>query len=1085
MDQSISNRPASDATLPSIRKHTLSASGASHGLYLQPHLRSTSATRDIRPESQERRRPSSQSSNAISRSNLTSPNISLVTTNTSYKTNADGGEQLQITDALEGSKILDADNTFSGEQVLKQKPIAWNGELLDHADSLFDGKVTLLSTHEPSRLEKQLRSDVLEERLDANALLEKHPHLNSKAPARTIADSKLPVDAHVIARSLFPRLSNDEDLEDLQPYLGTDGKWYFSVFPTRNPTSRREVHFLGKWMEKELKKRNWDIESNRIDQTSIMKISAADIKGINDTFDACFHEISRQISIQCNERGRLLDTVWDQKALFVHNVLKQNQSFRDTVASLQTQLEESEKALKELKTQAEDLKKQVLEISKAKEFVHESKRKNDQRMFKLLYDCKKSEAIIAELQERVAEYESKEIAFNLAMDGEKSALQNRLDQLMTSREADIEEVEKRYEGILTKYANRQYRLETELAEQKTIMGEMIEALTKSGGDTSKYRGKSSVPTQQTSRVTKAIKDSFKIKRACSLLEIAELYEAYPKRIDFRVTGTTSNLLPSPEASSLHPSTESTQTLNTINPSNTDMQEHNTDASLTISGNEKTVNGDRQQQVETNTSNLPSHMQQMTKSSSSIQLLKSGSVTMIAGPSATTGAGPTQTMNAITQQQTTGTPTTEPVKKKVRTINREIMCAPQTRSRESQTSMVVKETFTQSESSCSDVGVQTFADVVPKKISYGKHQDRMLRIRSSKSFQDLSEIYKWNQRSALAHILKMSRSDSTMELAEKLSCLLELEAPVMIPPSQPLSPVDTEKAAQKTVESSHDIPREENSNQEIPRPKAIRMKPAKPLRKSSFGSMSHMSVRSPTRSPSPPISTQNSSTETADLRQHVLRNKIRPSETSKKLSLEHAWSGDMDIFNVSFLDLEGKPQALTPSDGICYGALVTYLDTDHLNITIVTPNKHNARAFHHKVTRSITSLSLAVTGQAGLMKDMFSGYISRIASESNMQQNTPMRRDSTPEHTTRRISTGPKSSTISSFASAVADYMRQQGNLSVEISTPNSTHREDTVSPLPVISDPQGTTKRRPSSFSGEMNRPVWRSGGHERRPSTR
>jgi len=76
--------------------------------------------------------------------------------------------------------------------------------------------------------------------------------------------------------------------------------WTRREFPSLKPTSRREVVLLREWLDTMLE--NLDIDAS----TSVMDI----VQQAQAVHSACFHELVRQVTVQCAERGELMVRVW-------------------------------------------------------------------------------------------------------------------------------------------------------------------------------------------------------------------------------------------------------------------------------------------------------------------------------------------------------------------------------------------------------------------------------------------------------------------------------------------------------------------------------------------------------------------------------------------------------------------------------------------------------------------------------------------------------------------------------------------------------------------------------------------------------
>eukprot|EP00884_Botryococcus_braunii_P012884 jgi/Botrbrau1/21597/Bobra.43_1s0007.1 len=86
-------------------------------------------------------------------------------------------------------------------------------------------------------------------------------------------------------------------------------KWAITLFPTRRPTGRQEVMLLAHWLEVETKRFN-ELHSTRSPDIPEADFLAVVVERAKAIYEHAFHELIRQVTVQCEERGQLLKDAW-------------------------------------------------------------------------------------------------------------------------------------------------------------------------------------------------------------------------------------------------------------------------------------------------------------------------------------------------------------------------------------------------------------------------------------------------------------------------------------------------------------------------------------------------------------------------------------------------------------------------------------------------------------------------------------------------------------------------------------------------------------------------------------------------------
>ncbi|KNC49337.1 uncharacterized protein AMSG_05336 [Thecamonas trahens ATCC 50062] len=117
--------------------------------------------------------------------------------------------------------------------------------------------------------------------------------------------SKIPKSDYVVTSSPLPGKGPDS------VYSAADGLWHTTVFPRAVPSSRRDVDLLNEWIEA---------------KTSQLAAEADDplklIAATNSIYSIAIHEVTRQVTVQCAPRGKLLTKLFRKYVALFQRILK-------------------------------------------------------------------------------------------------------------------------------------------------------------------------------------------------------------------------------------------------------------------------------------------------------------------------------------------------------------------------------------------------------------------------------------------------------------------------------------------------------------------------------------------------------------------------------------------------------------------------------------------------------------------------------------------------------------------------------------------------------------------------------------------
>eukprot|EP00741_Cyanophora_paradoxa_P015671 tig00020903_g15128.t1 len=121
-----------------------------------------------------------------------------------------------------------------------------------------------------------------------------------------VPPTMVPEHFHVVVKSSVP--PTDPELAPNTEYDPTDGQWHTNIFPARVPASRRDVELLAEWTERVLRENGFLTASPPPGAVP----PARDPESVAEEarlLEIALHEVVRQESVHCAERGRFLQWV--------------------------------------------------------------------------------------------------------------------------------------------------------------------------------------------------------------------------------------------------------------------------------------------------------------------------------------------------------------------------------------------------------------------------------------------------------------------------------------------------------------------------------------------------------------------------------------------------------------------------------------------------------------------------------------------------------------------------------------------------------------------------------------------------------
>ncbi|XP_039342661.1 axonemal dynein light chain domain-containing protein 1 isoform X2 [Mauremys reevesii] len=137
----------------------------------------------------------------------------------------------------------------------------------------------------------------------ASSLTEPHRYDSSTTSATSVADSLVPEEFHIVKNKGVLGL---EYYDDKYTTLLEDSENRLRLFPSMKPSGRLEVIQLMKVMDTMLEKAGVDDEQIGITGPSQLHNVLEVLKTEQNIYNIVFHELIRQVSVDCAERGELL-----------------------------------------------------------------------------------------------------------------------------------------------------------------------------------------------------------------------------------------------------------------------------------------------------------------------------------------------------------------------------------------------------------------------------------------------------------------------------------------------------------------------------------------------------------------------------------------------------------------------------------------------------------------------------------------------------------------------------------------------------------------------------------------------------------
>lgn len=143
---------------------------------------------------------------------------------------------------------------------------------------------------------------------DISHLMDRAGFLTPRIPPSLIAEAD-----HIYEASFLPKGVNSV-------YCDDDGMWHTKVFPSDCPSSRMDANLLDKWINESLQK--YSAEAAPKGREELAKV----VEDLVPLLSTALHEVVRQVTHHCAERGVALEKIWRTYVELFDRVLRHLQS---------------------------------------------------------------------------------------------------------------------------------------------------------------------------------------------------------------------------------------------------------------------------------------------------------------------------------------------------------------------------------------------------------------------------------------------------------------------------------------------------------------------------------------------------------------------------------------------------------------------------------------------------------------------------------------------------------------------------------------------------------------------------------------
>ncbi|XP_074078250.1 axonemal dynein light chain domain-containing protein 1 [Macrotis lagotis] len=279
------------------------------------------------------------------------------------------------------SKVWQCPGRRGKFRFLTDHPVSFSGAGRD-VSFLYDMKAEKLADSWLPNLVKEITA--------VQKVPEKGLSIPSAEP-RKLADTLIPEEFHIVSNTGVKGL---QYYDDKYTTLLTDSKNRLLLFPSMKPNKRIEVIQLKNVMDMMLEKAGVDTEK-RESITQMHKLLEL-LKTEQNIYNTAFHEIIRQITVECSERGELLSDIRQRYVNLLDQIARQMIEFYKDMVAQRIMDKRIIEELYNFKKVIEELSRELLLVREYDSKLKKKSEKIHEELVLALTNAKKSAKIVEE-----------------------------------------------------------------------------------------------------------------------------------------------------------------------------------------------------------------------------------------------------------------------------------------------------------------------------------------------------------------------------------------------------------------------------------------------------------------------------------------------------------------------------------------------------------------------------------------------------------------------------------------------------------------------------------------------------------------
>lgn len=245
----------------------------------------------------------------------------------------------------------------------------------------------------PKKEEKRQKSDEFD---PTEVRKDEEEEEKPKKKAIRLPDTLIPEEYHVVKNKGVMGLEYYEDNFGTQP---NDHEAHLVMFPSMNPTSRYEVVQLKKTLQMMLEKAGLTDDDFELKGPTQMHNLLEIIKKEQNIYNIIFHELIRQASVECLERGELLSEIRTRYNTLINKIPRQIKGLHEEVLAQRALDRRLTEELMRFKTTISMLTDELSEVREHDKAVTEQAVQAQEDLKSALAESQKNAGLLAEYHE--------------------------------------------------------------------------------------------------------------------------------------------------------------------------------------------------------------------------------------------------------------------------------------------------------------------------------------------------------------------------------------------------------------------------------------------------------------------------------------------------------------------------------------------------------------------------------------------------------------------------------------------------------------------------------------------------------------